>query len=90
MDKDEARRLLHQQLDLLEAAGYAALRGQIGLLEATEHTGESGRAYQIEIEVFWDHQPDGAIRILGSVDDGGWRAFVPLTESRLVQPAPSG
>jgi hypothetical protein len=28
----------------------------------------------------------GAIRVIGTVDDGGWRAFRPLTEDFIVGP----
>lgn len=34
---------------------------------------------------FWDHREGGAIRVLGTVDDGGWRAFRPLTEDFIVE-----
>ena len=34
----------------------------------------------------WDAQPNGDIRVLGSIDDYGWRTFVPLTDDFLVSP----
>ena len=43
-------------------------------------------SYQGEIRVFWDAEPDGAIRVMASIDDGGWRAFVPLTEDFILAP----
>jgi hypothetical protein len=48
--------------------------------------GPSGIFYQIETRVFWDSAPNGNLRIVGSIDDGGWRAFVPLTESLIMKP----
>jgi hypothetical protein len=47
---------------------------------------ESGVNYQIELNVFWDSQPEKDLRIMGSIDDGGWRAFLPLTESLIMKP----
>ena len=51
-----------------------------------EATGESGRSYQGDVQVVWDDKPAGAIRVMASIDDGGWRAFVPLTESMSMTP----
>lgn len=47
-----------------------------------EPIGASGARYQLEIDVFWDHKPGGAVRVMGSIDDGGfWRSVAPLTRS---------
>jgi hypothetical protein len=53
-------------------------------VEAYEVRGASGTTYQIEIQFFWDDKPGDTIRVAGSIDDGGIRAFVPLTESLLI------
>ena len=47
---------------------------------------DSGVNYQIEIDVFWESEPNQNLRIMGSIDDGGWRAFFPLTESLIMKP----
>ena len=49
---------------------------------------DSERSWQLEFEVLWDDEPSGNVRVLGSIDDGGLRTFVPLTESFIK--APSG
>jgi len=36
--------------------------------------------------MFWDSLPDGNLRIMASIDDGGWRALLPLTESLIMKP----
>jgi hypothetical protein len=41
--------------------------------------------YQIEIQVFWDNKPNGDIRVMGAIDDGGLRACVPLCSDLLVK-----
>lgn len=40
----------------------------------------------IEINAFWDDKPDGDIRVVFSIDDGKWRAFVPVTDSFIIAP----
>ena len=40
----------------------------------------------VEINAFWDGKPDGDIRVIFSIDDGGWRAFVPVTDSFVIAP----
>ena len=65
---------------------YAQL---LSLLDETKHievSGPTGAKYQLEIQVMWDYKPDGDLRIIGAIDDGGWRAFVPLTESFIMRP----
>lgn len=49
-------------------------------------TGPSGTVYQIEIEAFWDGRPGGEIRMMGSIDDGGLRALMPLTDDFIIRP----
>lgn len=88
MDRDEAATILSEHLDRLAAAGYAALAGRIGELLVEELAGPSGKAYQTEVQITWDHRPGGAIRVLGGIDDGGWSAFSPLSDSRLLEPSP--
>ena len=93
MDRTEATAILRRHLDRLEALGYEALCARIGDLEVLAAQGKTGVEYQLELNILWDHKPNAVIRILGSIDDGGLRAFVPLTDSRLVeartQPPPS-
>ena len=69
-----------------EALSWIELRHRIGTVETREVTGVSGASYQIEIEPIWDAAPGGAIRVLGAIDDGGLRAFVPITHDFLVAP----
>jgi hypothetical protein len=54
--------------------------------ERCEVRGESGVTYQTEIQGVWDDGKPGNLRILGSVDDGGWRAFSPLGDDFIIAP----
>lgn len=57
------------------------------LITTGEREGASGAAYQFEIEVFWDDKPGGDVRVMGSIDDGGLRAFLPLCEAFIMSPS---
>jgi hypothetical protein len=87
MDNDEALMLLEEELKRLREASYL----ELGRLVASgvftcERTGASGRAYQIEIQAVWDDRPGANVMVIGSVDDGGWRATVPLTRDFIMAP----
>ena len=78
MNKTDALRLLGEQLQLWRERSWKDLRGEVGQSLHFEVTDDSGTWYQGDVQVVWDDLPDGAIRVIASVDDGGWRAFVPL------------
>jgi hypothetical protein len=86
MNKVEALRVLHGELQAWRLHSWVDLRKKVGQSQRFEVTAESGTSYQGEIRVFWDAEPDGAIRVMASIDDGGWRAFVPLTEDFILAP----
>jgi len=86
MDKEKALAVLAVQLGRYRRRSYAALRALIGEIEAYEIETPDGLAYQIEIQVFWDDKPGGDIRVGGAVDDGGWRAYAPLTDDFIISP----
>ena len=84
MDKTEAKALLASELQKYRARGYSELRERIGSHDDYDVTAPSGRRYQIEVNFFWDDRPDGDIRVGGSIDDGGWRAWIPVTDSFIL------
>ena len=86
MNKTEALRALHGQLQPWRERSWMDLCKEVGQLQRFEVTAESGTRYQGEVQVFWDDEPGGAIRVMASIDDGGWRAFVPLTEDFILAP----
>ena len=49
-------------------------------------TGEEGRPYQLEAQAFWDSGKGGDVRVMVAADDGGWRAFKPLTGDFIMRP----
>ena len=86
MDRDEAKKLLTEELKLLAARRYDELAALIKHDDVKTLKGPSGTTYQVESSIFWDAKPNGNLRIVASIDDGGWRAFVPLTNSLIMKP----
>ena len=86
MNKTEALNVLQGQFQPWRERSWAQLRDEIGQLHHFEETAASGTRYQGEVQVLWDDKPDGAIRVMASIDDGGWRAFVPLTADFILAP----
>ena len=86
MDKSEAHKILGEQL--ARFGSYAELMPLVesGSGASFEICGASGAKYQVEIQFFWDDKRGQVIRIIGSIDDGGTRVFVPLTDSLLISP----
>lgn len=86
MNKHEALAVLEQTLSRWRRFSYSELAKRIGAPETFEATVGSAARYQVEVEAFWDDQPQGNIRVIGAVDDGGIRAFLPLTADFIMRP----
>ena len=86
MDKVEARSVLLAHLEEWRRRTYAELAGEVGQSRQFEATGQSGTRYQVDVQVRWDDEPNGDIRVLGGIDDGGLRAFAPLTGDFILGP----
>ena len=94
MDKDEAREVLRRHLESYRRQSYTRLAALIGKPQTCELPAPSGTSYQIEVEAFWEDNPNGDIHVIGSVDDGGggllsrlartssWHPTVPWLASR--------
>ena len=88
MNNSEARKILDEHLRQWEQRGYDELArlAAVTHIETPEQTGNSGTRYYMEIQFFWDSSPGGAVRVFGSIDDGGIRAYSPLSRCGLVYP----
>jgi hypothetical protein len=84
MDRQEARSVLRERLAGYRRLPFAALAAKVGTEEHEELVGPSGAQYQTEIWFSWDSTPGGTVRVMGAIDDGGWRAFIPLCDSILA------
>jgi hypothetical protein len=87
MNRAEATQILRAHLAQYRALSYAELRA---LVEASPLIGDTlgpkGTRYEIEVRVVPANGPEGAIRVLASIDDRGWRALAPLRDGFVVTP----
>lgn len=88
MDTVAARKVLNKWLTKLRAVPYRELAARVDSVTTDEVARDSERSWQLEVQVLWDDEPDGNVRVIVSIDDGGLRAFVPVSESFVK--APSG
>ena len=86
MNEQAAYALIDAELRRLQELPYADLCALIGKVETKELVGEDGKRYQLEIEAFWDSKKGADIRLIVAADDGGWRAFKPLTGDFIMRP----
>jgi hypothetical protein len=86
MDKKEAQQLLKARVDQLRAISYHDLLGLLDKETVIEGEGASGRRYSIETSVFWDGAKDRDLRVIVAIDDGGWRAYAPMTDDFIMAP----
>ena len=87
MNSDEARKIVRQELMKFRTRRYAQLSRLVGTRMPTIVVkAASGSEYQVVVQVHWDGKPNGAIRVVGLIDDGGWRAFVPMSEDFIIGP----
>ena len=85
MDKVEAIEVLEKELAFFRPKSYFELKNMVGADPITkETTSDTDTKYQIEIMVHWDDKPNGNIRVHGCIDDGGWRAFFPLSSDFII------
>jgi hypothetical protein len=84
----EARALLTEHLARYRGKSYSELARLVDQGPVTiEVAGSSGATYQIEILAVWDTWQPGDVHVLATIDDGGWRAFVPLFDSFIMNSA---
>ena len=86
MNDDVAYVLIDSELRRLLELPYSELIKLVGAPEFRQVVGEDGTAYQIEIEAIWDITQGEDVRVIVSVDDGGWRALKPLTQDFVMRP----
>lgn len=87
MNKTEATELLVEKLSEFKNMDWQSLKNQIGKEPIVgELSGSSGTKYQYEIQFFWDDKKDGDIRVIGNIDDGGFRAIIPLSCDFIMGP----
>jgi hypothetical protein len=87
VDKREANEVANSKVEELRKLSWSDLRnGYLDNPDTVEVAGPSGVTYQLEIQAFWDSGREGNLRVIVSVDDGGWRAFMPRSVDFIVAP----
>jgi hypothetical protein len=85
MNKLEAQSILDEQLSVFVRQPYAQLVELVNVPKNITVQAPSGTEWQIEFNIFYDSGKRGNLRIVGSIDDGGWRSFMPLTKSLIMK-----
>jgi hypothetical protein len=85
MNEQVAYGLIDTELRRLQQLSYSELAALIGRVEAKKVVAEDGNTYQLEVQAFWDGKKGGDVRLIVAADDGGWRAFKPLTGDFLMR-----
>lgn len=86
MNEDVAYVLIDAELRRLLELPYSEIANLVGAPETKQVVGDDGNTYQLEVEAIWDINGDEDIRVIVSVDDGGWRALKPLTQDFVMRP----
>jgi hypothetical protein len=86
MNEDVAYVLIDAELRRLLELPYSEIANLVGAPEMKQVVGDDGNSYQLEVEAIWDINGDEDIRVIVSVDDGGWRALKPLTQDFVMRP----
>lgn len=87
MDKKEGKDILAKQVEVYRKRAYADLLYLLKTQDTMEVTGASGAVYQLEFQAVWDSTKGGNLRVIGEIDDGGWRSFFfPLTDNFILAP----
>ena len=88
MNTGEAKSILLDCLKNYREKPYSELAVSVreNRVETKEIIAPSGTQYYIEIVFVWDDKPDRNVRVIGSIDDGGFRAFSPVSDDFIVSP----
>jgi hypothetical protein len=87
MDTAVAQKVLNEWLTKLRAVSYRELASRVDSVTTDEVVRDRERSWQLEIQFLWDDEPNGNVRVIVSIDDGGLQAFVPMTESFVKSPS---
>ena len=84
--RQKQKHSLSQELSRYRELPYAELFASIDHSETVERTAPSGVIYQIKMQVVIDDAARQTLLVMGAIDDGGWRAFSPLSDSFILSP----
>jgi hypothetical protein len=78
MNREEAVQIADEWLAKFRSEPYAVLVARIDRDRLGEEITRGNTWYQLKLLCVWDSDPGGDVRVIASIDDGGFRSFVPL------------
>ena len=81
MKKEEYLEILNPIIKEYEKFSYEFWEQHLNSVISFEVHSKNNQDCQIEINSCWDDKPNETIRINFSIDNGGFRAYFPVTES---------
>jgi hypothetical protein len=85
MDEENAGAVLAEKIGPYRSKSYAELKAMIDRFDDYEVPTPEGSLYHIQIQVFWDGEPDGNIRVMGGIDDSS-SLRSPLVDDFVMAP----
>lgn len=87
MDKDEASRVLSDEMEAYKRCTYQELLEMVEQTKHHERLSHSGTPYEVDVEILWDEKRKGTIRVVGIVDDGHLvSSMFPLSSDFIMNP----
>lgn len=84
MNRSEAKTVLSAELAAYRKRSFAALLRLLEAQDTKKVKVTSGKTYHLEFQAVWDDAKQERLRVIGAIDDGGVRAFVPLTDGFII------
>ena len=86
MNKKEAHAILADHLGEYRRQSHTDLQRLLSTQDVLDVRADSGITYQLEFYALWDDKTRGHLRVCGCIDDGGIRAYFPLTDDFIIAP----
>jgi type IV secretory pathway VirJ component len=86
MNEQVAYAVIDSELNRLRKSPYSDLTALVGKPETKQVIAEDSKSYKLEIQAVWASKKGGDLMVIVSADDGGWRAFKPLTCDFIMRP----
>lgn len=88
-NKTEAREIAATEIERLRSLSREELLRYLDTPATREVTGSSGTTFQLEVSALWDDRKRENLRVVVSIDDGGFSAFAPVSDDFIVGPGGS-
>lgn len=86
LNESEALEVLRPRLANFRSEPYSSLISRIDAEPITETIQVGEVMYQLGFLFVWDNRRGGNVRVIGMVDDGGIRAYHPLSDDFIKAP----